>query len=216
MMTSRVWKSWGNRKVFVLGRTLAVLYIGWMVLALPQEVLSQDSSPDEYQIKLAFLYNFTKFVEWPDQAFPSQQAPLVICVVGSDPFGKALEDELRTRKTAGHPIAVTRRASGGNFSKCHIAFIRAEERKHLATILSGLKGHDILAVGEMPGFLELGGHVNFIFLGNSLHFNVNLAATRQTHLNFSAQLLALAKNLEAPIGANGTSREPSRSHSSPW
>ncbi len=210
MMTSRVWNNRVVRKTLVLERTLAALFIGWVLLALPQRVLTQDASPDEYQIKLAFLYNFSKFVEWPDQAFQSRQTPLKICVVGTDPFGKTLEDELRTRNTGGHPIAVTRLAPGGDFSTCHIVFIRAEERKRFATILAGLKGRDILTVGETDGFLESGGHVNFIFLGNSLHFNVNLAATRRTGLKFSARLLALAKNLAPPSDPNGTAVETSR------
>jgi uncharacterized protein DUF4154 len=212
-MACRTWNNLEIRKTLVLGRTLAALFIGWILLALPQRVLSQGAPPDEYQVKLAFLYNFTKFVEWPDQAFPSQQAPLVICVVGTDPFGMELKDELRARKTAGHPIAVTRLAASGDFSTCHIAFIRAEERKQFARILAGLKGRDILTVGETDGFLESGGHFNFIFLGNSLHFYVNLTATRETRLKISARLLALAMNLASPRGANGTELEPSRSHS---
>ena len=77
-MANRAWKNWGIRRKFIIGRTLAAPFIGWLLLALPQGVLAQDSSPDEYQIKLAFLYNFTKFVEWPEQALPSQQTHLVI------------------------------------------------------------------------------------------------------------------------------------------
>lgn len=197
-MTSGVQNNSGIRRRLIVGRALAALSVSWVLLALPPGTVSQDSPPDEYQIKLAFLYNFTKFVQWPDQAFPSRQTPLLICVVGIDPFGKTLEDELSTRKTAGHPIAVARLAPSGDLGACHIAFIRAEERKQVATILAGLKNRDVLTVGEMPGFLESGGHVNFIFLGNSLHFSVNLAATRQAHLKLSAQLLALAKNLADP------------------
>ena len=155
-MANRAWKNWGIRSKFTVGWALAALFIGWIFLALPQGVLSQDSSPDEYQIKLAFLYNFTKFVEWPEEALPNQQTPLVICVVGTDPFGKAFEDQLSTRKTAGHPITVRRLGASGDFSACCITFVRAEERKRLASILSRLNGRDILTVGEMPGFLESG------------------------------------------------------------
>jgi len=197
-MTFRTRQSRRAARKFAVGRALALLFLSSALLALPHDLLSQDDPPDEYQVKLAFLYNFTKFVEWPEQAFSSAKTPLVICVVGTDPFGKALEDDLATRRTAGHPITVRRLGVGGDFSGCHITFVRAEERKHLAAILSRLNGHDVLTVGEMSGFLEGGGQVNFDFTAQSLHFNVNLVAVRQTRLKLSSKLLALARNLANP------------------
>lgn len=194
-MASRAWTSWRVRNLLVLARALVALSIGWAFLAQPQRGLSQAGSPDEYQVKLAFLYNFTKFVEWPDQALSSPQAPFTICVVGADPFGKELENELRTRNAADHPIAVSRLGSSGDVGRCQIAFIRAEERKRLAAIISRAKGHDVLTVGEASGFLESGGQVNLVFIGKSLHLAVNLAATQQTHLKLSSKLLSLATNL---------------------
>lgn len=112
-----------------------------------------------------------------------------------DPFGRELENELSTRKGAGHPIAVTRVDSSGAIGRCQIVFIRAEERKHLATIIARARGHDVLTVGEMTGFLEDGGQVNLVFTGKSLHSEVNLSAARQTRLRLSSKLLSLATNL---------------------
>lgn len=173
----------------------ALLGAASLWLTLPGRLRAQEGSPDEYRVKLAFLYNFTKFVDWPERAFAGAQAPLVICVVGTDPFGRELEDDLSARTSGSHPVAVARRTFSGDFSSCHVVFVRAEERKHLATVISHLKDRDVLSVGEMPGFLESGGQVNFIFEEKSLRFEISLAATRQTQLKFSSKLLALARNL---------------------
>jgi YfiR/HmsC-like len=199
-MASGVRKSGEPERKIAPAGIIVVMCLGGVLLALPQVLRAQESSPDEYRVKLAFLYNFTKFVDWPDGSFRSEQTPLVICVVGTDPFGKALEDELSTRTSGSHPIAVARLAFSGDLSPCHVLFIRAEERKHLAAIFSRLKGRNILTVGETPGFLESGGQVNFVFVDKSLHFEINLAATRQTQLKFSSKLLALARNLAGPQG----------------
>jgi hypothetical protein len=177
------------------GPTLAVGLIGWALLGIPSQARGQDSSLDEYQVKLGFLYNFSKFVEWPEQAFPAPNSPLVIGIVGSDPFGKELENDLSTRATRGHPIVLKRLSADGDLTACHILFIRAEERRHLAGILARLKGRAILTVGETPGFLDRGGHIDFVFVDKSLGFEVNRAATQQTPLKLSAKLLTVAKSM---------------------
>src|SRR5579864_2022746 len=84
----------------------AALIVGSFCASLPAQ--AQISSTEEYRLKLAFLFNFAKFVEWPPDAFPSPQAPLNICIVGRDPFDPELEQQVNERTMNGHPY-VTRR-----------------------------------------------------------------------------------------------------------
>jgi hypothetical protein len=147
----------------------------------------------EYPVKLAFLYNFTKFVEWPPDSYHSPSAPLVICIVGNDPFSPDVEGELRTRTVGSHPIEVRTQRSSDILQVCHMVFVPATEEGQAARIVKGLKGSSTLTVGEVEGFAVLGGIINLTAEGNKLHFEVNLLAAERAGLKISANMLALAK-----------------------
>src|SRR4029077_8328379 len=103
---------WGRRFVFsivsrrILRASFVALISGGLFLSVSPEAFSQNDEGAEYSVKLGFLYNFTKFVEWPSDSFREPGAPLVICIVGHDPFRQDLKAELRTRKVGGHPVEV--------------------------------------------------------------------------------------------------------------
>ena len=78
------------------------------VLAVPPHAFAQDDHQGEYQVKLAFLYNFAQFVQWPADTFRDAGAPLTICVAGDNPFQGEIEQSLRGRAVGGHPIEVRR------------------------------------------------------------------------------------------------------------
>ena len=88
----------------------------------------------EYPVKLAFLYNFTKFVEWPARSYSGAGAPLVICVVGDDPFSPELEHQLDTKTVEGHEVEVRKLKPSGNLSVCHIVFIPATAKEQEAKL----------------------------------------------------------------------------------
>jgi hypothetical protein len=155
--------------------------------------LSENEQSVEYPVKFAFLYNFTKFVEWPPDSFPSPDASLVICIVGDDPFSPDLERELRTRTVEGHPIEVETLRPNANLSICHIVFVPVTEKGQAGRIVKGLKGSSTLTVGETDGFEALGGIINLTVEGNKIHFEVNLLAAERAGLKISAKLLGMAK-----------------------
>ena len=82
----------------------------------------------EYPVKLAFLYNFTKFVEWPPDSYCDPGAPLEICIVGNDPFSPDSERELRTRKVRSHPVGVLTLRPTDRLRVCHMLFIPITEK----------------------------------------------------------------------------------------
>ncbi len=150
------------------------------------------ASSEEYRLKLAFLYNFAKFVEWPADSFSSPQAPLNICIVGRDPFDSELEQQVSERSANGHPYSTLRLRTSDDLSGCHIVFLPAASDGALPAILMRLRDSGALIVGESPGFASRGGTVNFRIEGTRLRFEVNLQAAQRGRSRISSRLLALA------------------------
>lgn len=142
----------------------------------------------EYEVKAAFLFNFAKFVEWPDPA----SGPIRLCIVGDDPFGNNLEETVRGKTINGRPIAIRRIKAGENPQGCQIAFISASERPP-RSLLDLLQGASTLTVGEAPNFAKQGGIINFVLEDNKVHFEINVDAAEQARLRISSKLLSLAK-----------------------
>src|SRR5256885_5377918 len=100
---------------------------------------SQPSQPTEYQLKAAYLFNFAKFVDWPEAAFSSPGAPLVIGVLGENPFGDLLESTVQGKALNHHPLTVREIRAPNEITNCHILFISSSEKKRLPEILKGLQ-----------------------------------------------------------------------------
>jgi hypothetical protein len=170
-----------------------IIIAGWLFSSAAPKALSQNEEGVEYPLKLAFLYNFTKFVEWPPDSYRDTGTPLVICIVGRDPFSQGLEGELRTRKVGGHPVKVRTLRPSDNLSVCHIVFVPVTEKDQADRIVRGLKGSSTLTVGETEGFAVLGGIINLTVEGNKVHFEVNPLAAERAGLKISSKLLSIAK-----------------------
>jgi hypothetical protein len=163
-----------------------LLSIGWQSRA-------QTPAPrSEYEVKAVFLFNFTQFVEWPDSAFPTAQAPLVIGVLGDDPFGSDLDKAVSGEKIKDHPLVVRRFKRIEDAEPCHILFIGASETEHLSGILGRLKGREILTVGDSDQFTREGGIVRFVTENNRIRLRINIEAAKAAHLTISSKLLSLA------------------------
>jgi hypothetical protein len=147
----------------------------------------------EYPLKLAFMYNFAKFVEWPSDSFRSPAAPLAICIVGHNPFSLGVEEELRSRPVGGHSVEFVALKTTDALSECHIVFIPVTEKDQAARIVRSLKGSGALTVGESEGFAERGGVINFTLEGGNVRFEINRLAADRAGLKISSKLLSLAK-----------------------
>ena len=147
---------------------------------------------DEYQVKAAFLYNFAKFVHWPQRAFAGPTAPVTICVFGRNPFGFALEQTVAGKEFEGRKFLVRSISDTQSACQCHIVFVGGAEKKRFAALLAAVQDSSVLTVGESPGFAAQGGVVNFTLENGAIHFEVNLEAARHKDLEISAKLLSLA------------------------
>jgi hypothetical protein len=166
---------------------------GWLLLIASPNAFSQKEESSEYTVKLAFLYNFTKFVEWPPDSYRAPSSPLLICVVGHDPFSQVLEAELRTKNVEGHPVEVRSLKPNDKLNLCQIVFVPATEKQHADRIVSGLKGSNTLTVGETDGFAVQGGIINLTVEANKVHFEINRLAAARAGLKISSRLLSIAK-----------------------
>jgi hypothetical protein len=166
--------------------------ICWLFSNASPNALSLAGESVEYPVKLAFLYNFAKFVEWPADSYHDPGAPLEICIVGHDPFSPDSERELRTKTVGGHPVKIVALKPNDTLNLCHMVFVPVTEKDQANKIVKVLKGSNTLTVGESEGFAVLGGIINLTVEGNKVHFEVNRLAADRAGLKISSKLLSLA------------------------
>jgi hypothetical protein len=146
----------------------------------------------EFQVKAGQLFHFTGFVEWPSAAFRDPEAPLVIGVLGDDPFGSVLDELVRDEKINGHPLVARRYRHVEDVTDCHILFISGSEAADFPRILAQLHGRSVLTVGDTDGFIRAGGMVRFVIESGKVRQRINVAAARAAGLTISSMLLRLA------------------------
>jgi len=171
--------------------------LSWAPGALAQDRDSSDSS--EYLIKAGFIFNFAKFVEWPPTTFAQPDSPIVIGILGTDPFGTIIDHIVQDKKIGGRGFVVKRLKWGAeakDLRECKILFVGASERVHIDELVQIVKGLPILTVGETPGFAEHGGVIRFVLEDNRVRFEVNVDAARQGGLTISSRLLTLARIIQ--------------------
>jgi hypothetical protein len=173
----------------------AAILIAFALLAIAplRSAAAQAQAADEYALKAAFLYNFTRFVEWPDDAFESADSPFRICVVGSDPFGTQI-DTLTRRRVGTRAIAVERAVGIGQLSRCQIAYFDEGSRADFTESANGIEApRTTLTVASGRGFARDGGMVGLVTGRGRVQLHVNLAAIQRSPLKFSAKLLEVAE-----------------------
>jgi hypothetical protein len=154
------------------------------------------SPPSEQEVKAAFLYHFAQLVTWPEPADAST-GPVVVAVVGRDPFGARLEATIGAERVRGRPIRIERVARPEDLATPpHIAYIGVERAAEADRLLAGFRGAPVLTVGAAAGFAERGGMVEFRITRDSrVAFDINLRAAERAGLKLSSQLLKIARVL---------------------
>ncbi len=148
----------------------------------------------EYQLKAAFVYNFTQFVSWPQEAYPSNQAPLKIAVIGENSFGKVLEQLVRNELKDGRKIEVVyfpATVSAENLIGVQLAYF-VQSAGANPSLLKKLSGYGLLMVGDDQKFLDNGGVILLYPEANKLKFKVNLDKAQSESYKISSKLLKMA------------------------
>jgi hypothetical protein len=145
----------------------------------------------EFGIKAAFIFNFAQFVEWPTNAFVDAESPLIIGVLGVNPFGNSLDEIVRGETVRGRKIVVRYFPSNRPIETCHILFVAQSEANRVSELIALLRGKPILLVSDINRFSRRGGMITLVTEQNKVSFNINLEAAKIARLNLSSKLLRL-------------------------
>ena len=167
------------------------------MFALP--AAAQRTAVDERDVKAVFLFNFVQFVDWPSTAFSSPDAPLVIGVLGDDPFGPLLDQVVEGEVLKGRALSVVRFRRVEDIKVCHVLFVSASEAVRYEHILTVLRAQPTLTVGDTASFTAHG-MIRFLTDQNRVRFEVNMDAVRAAGLIISSNLLRSARIIGAPKG----------------
>jgi hypothetical protein len=172
-----------------------VLTIALASAAIRVPNMAGADAPNEYEVKAVMLFNLTHFVEWPASAFEDAAAPIVIGVLGRDPFGRYLESAVQGETVNGRRIVIKHFTRAQALAPCHVLFICANEKSKLDQIFSKLKGRPVLTVSEIEKFSSLPGGMLLLYENNQkkIRLRLNLESARSAGLNVSSKLIQVAE-----------------------
>ncbi len=143
------------------------------------------------RLKAAFLYNFVKFTDWPDEAFANSDTPLKLCTFGAEGLHSALH-RVQGKKVKSRILTTQHPASAGELDECHLIFFGATEWPELEKMIKHMNHRPVLTVSEVPGFTRLGGIINLKTVSGKLQIEINVTGAEQAGLRFSSKLLRLS------------------------
>lgn len=174
----------------LITRSLVILLL---VLAGSRKPGLGQETVGETELKSAFIYNFTKFIEWPDTGPRTNSSHFVIGIFSGDAFVLELQKGLAGKTARGKPILVRKLAQNADATGCHLVFFSRNEARRLTDLGSTLKNSPVLTVGDSDRFTELGGMIGLFFEDKELRFHLNLPASDAAQLQISSKLIRLAK-----------------------
>jgi hypothetical protein len=175
---------------------LGVLILGLMLVAG-----DASAALSEHRLKAVFLFNFTKFVEWPPSAFAAADAPFVIGVYGRDPFGSDLDEVARGESVNGRPLLVKRVQTVQDAAACQILFIPESEQANLDGILAALTRSNTLTVSDLDGAAHRGAMIRLVTDHDKVRMRINVDSARAAGLTISSKLLRAAEIVATADGA---------------
>ena len=186
----------------MVARRWAASCLRWMLLLAllpgPRRAGAANTAPTEYQVKAVFLFNFAKFIEWPPAKLDGPESPLVIGIIGDNPFGTLLEETIKDQTINGHKLVSRAISTTAEAAACHLLFISRSEKERLRPLLAGLKGQPVVTVSELRGFTQDGGIINLVVLNGSVKLEINPAAAGEAGVKLSSKLLAIARITPEP------------------
>ena len=161
----------------------------WVRMPIMQEPNSGNS-----KIKATFIYNFTKYIDWPDKY---KEGNFVIGVLGTSSFYNDLTAMLSTKTVGAQKFEIKSFTSAESVTGvCHILFIPADQSAQLPDVLKKMKGKSTLIVTEKSGMAKQGSGINFIVENNKQRFELNKMNIEKYSLKVSSTLMALAIAIE--------------------
>jgi hypothetical protein len=170
-------------------------WIATAVLAMLSAItpsLAGDNSV-EYAVKGVYLYKLLAFVDWPASVFPAPNSPIVICILGRDPFGAALDKMVVDQRIGAHPVSIRRNVTAGDVS-CQVAFVDFADPQAESDALRGFGGKPVLTVTDSNA--PAPGVIGFVLEKNHVRFDIDDDTATKDGLAISSKLLDLARNVK--------------------
>lgn len=143
------------------------------------------------KVKVACLFNFTRFVEWPEAKLDREDISIKICVLGEDPFGPLLQT-IEQKMVKGRPLKVVYIDKANEINSCHMVFISNSEEENLEYVLNHFKGMGVLTVSDMRSFAARGGMIGFVMKKGKIGIEINQKIALNEGLKVSGKLLEIA------------------------
>ena len=178
--------NWSRRGYLRLLVTVVILLISC------HDVVAQGRKSTEYDVKAAYLYNFGKFIRWPASLLPASHDTFAICVLGKNPFGEALDRTVKGESIEGKRLEVRYLGGVSEMGGCRIVFLSNSEERRVDAVLAEVGKRPILTVSDIPDFVDRGGDIEFVEVGDKIRFKVNLGAAEKAGLSLSSELLKVA------------------------
>ncbi len=172
-----------------------IVHLTLVILLFPLRLQAQmgvTMYPSEYQIKAKYLYNFARFVDWPDQTFTHSDSPYIIGILGEDPFGIDIDKTVEGKKVKNRNFIIRRFKNLETLEYCHILYIGIDDHKRRKIVVERLKGENILTVSDKKNFAHNGGLINFIIKEKKIRFQINLRAVKESDILISSKILRQA------------------------
>ena len=167
---------------------------GLLLFAASAAPASAQNVSKEYQLRAVFLFRFTQFVDWPTNAFATRESPIVIGVLGEDPFGEALRLAVKGETAHGRPLQVKHFRNLEEMDVCHVLYISDSEASQIRRITQALASRSILTVSDIEGCArDQGGMVRFMTEQNRITFRINVDTVKSARLVLDARLLRMAE-----------------------
>ncbi len=166
----------------------------WLILLFIVPFTAKSQQYTEYELKAAYLFNFGKFVQWPNEAFKSPADPFIIGIYGNNPFEEILQQTIQNKTIQNRPIIIINITTIEDAATCHILFISKINKLQLNQLLQSINNKPILTVGDnIEDFCQSGGIINFTRQYSQKRFEINNKASAHALLVISSKLLALSR-----------------------
>ena len=158
----------------------------------PLAVESAYAATMEYEVKAAFIHNFANYIHWSRDSFETENSPIRIGILGQGPINEPLM-HLNGKTVQQRPLEISKVDDLNKANEYHILFINPSEEDRIPSILSSLKNTGVLTIGDMPGFTEQCGIINFYLEEGRVRFEINISAAKRENHQVSSKLLRLAR-----------------------
>lgn len=195
---------WIRPRLYFSGTTRSWLALFCLMSIIRSARAEDPQTLSETQIKAGFVFNFTRFVEWPESAFATSTSPFMVCVVGAAPIAELLTETSVGKAVDGRPLTIKSMKPTDDLRVCHVLYLGAAGERQEIRVLEMLKGSSVLTVSEIQKFALAGGMIGFVVQENKVKLEINLEAATHAGLKVSSKLIAVSRlvSRSSALGGN--------------